>query len=270
MVVPERRKDWLELAGKTWDVLSAAAFKRNLISYKEVGNAIGLHHRVVSYPLGQIQTYCDYERLPLLPSIVVNARRGKPGAGSLAHRRVDLVKVQKDVFEFPWENIENPFGHFAKGDNLVDLADQVVHKPDAAGAIYAKVKVRGIAQQLFRDVLLKAYEARCAMCSLSFTEALEAAHIVRWNAASPQERMDPRNGILLCATHHKLFDARRITVDKKFRVRCVKPKRGESTGYSAADRQIFVGLHGKPLSVPGDDRLRPLGSYIQRRNEADE
>jgi putative restriction endonuclease len=37
-------------------------------------------------------------------------------------------------------------------------------------------------------------------------EALDAAHIKPWSVASEAERIDVRNGLLLCKIHHVSFD----------------------------------------------------------------
>ena len=59
-------------------------------------------------------------------------------------------------------------------------------------------------QRAFRQVVLAAQGGRCALCGLDFLVALDAAHVV------PKEEEgtdDPRNGLALCAVHHRLFDA---------------------------------------------------------------
>jgi putative restriction endonuclease len=60
----------------------------------------------------------------------------------------------------------------------------------------------------FRDLVLLAYEYRCAFCGYDgqlMREAvgIEAAHVRWWAAAGPD---DLSNGVALCSLHHKLFD----------------------------------------------------------------
>lgn len=65
------------------------------------------------------------------------------------------------------------------------------------------VKAR-LAQQKFRKNVLDCHGAVCAVCDLSVPGVIEAAHIV------PKEHSgtdDDRNGLALCATHHRMFDA---------------------------------------------------------------
>jgi putative restriction endonuclease len=68
----------------------------------------------------------------------------------------------------------------------------------------AAVKVR-VNQHLFRAMILVGYEGRCAICGLGIAGLLVAAHIVPW-AVDPTLRMNPHNGICLCALHDRAFD----------------------------------------------------------------
>lgn len=65
-------------------------------------------------------------------------------------------------------------------------------------------------QQAFRSAVMHSQGVFCAACGLDVPVALEAAHIV------PKEHNgtdDPRNGLLLCANHHRMFDAHLFTID---------------------------------------------------------
>lgn len=69
----------------------------------------------------------------------------------------------------------------------------------------------------FRDAVLVAYENQCAVCNFAVKMggvplALEAAHIKWHKALGPAE---VRNGLSLCALHHKLFDKGAFTLLSK-------------------------------------------------------
>jgi hypothetical protein len=59
-------------------------------------------------------------------------------------------------------------------------------------------------QQKFKFSVIKRYGARCAVCSVEVLELLDAAHLTPKKAKGSD---DPRNGLLLCASHHRAFDA---------------------------------------------------------------
>lgn len=66
-----------ERAFKAWIILTSIALKRNFITYKELGDKIGIHHRAVRYVLGLIQDYCMSNELPPLTILVVNKITGR-------------------------------------------------------------------------------------------------------------------------------------------------------------------------------------------------
>jgi hypothetical protein len=73
----------------------------------------------------------------------------------------------------------------------------------------ASVRVRP-GQQRFRFQVLKEYGPKCAVCSISHSLLLHAAHLCG-KAAKGSD--DWRNGLPLCATHHLAFDADLFAID---------------------------------------------------------
>ena len=72
----------------------------------------------------------------------------------------------------------------------------------------------------FRELVLSAYEYRCAICNydislLGKTVGLEAAHI-QWHQAQGPDTHD--NGLSLCVLHHKLFDRGVIGLNDEYQV----------------------------------------------------
>ncbi len=63
---------------------------------------------------------------------------------------------------------------------------------------------RRLHQPIFREQVLHAYEAACAVCNLRHSQLLDAAHII----SDVQPNGDPivPNGIALCKIHHAAFD----------------------------------------------------------------
>jgi putative restriction endonuclease len=69
--------------------------------------------------------------------------------------------------------------------------------------IMREVKARP-GQSHFSFYVFQRYGRRCAVCSQSVPEVLDAAHIV---PDRHEGSYDPRNGLVLCAVHHRAFDA---------------------------------------------------------------
>jgi len=75
----------------------------------------------------------------------------------------------------------------------------------------ALVKVR-INQGVFREQLLRKY-SHCCLCGVSNPDLLIASHIKPWSEASPEEKVDVNNGLLLCPNHDRVFDRGLISFD---------------------------------------------------------
>jgi putative restriction endonuclease len=90
---------------------------------------------------------------------------------------------------------------------------------------------------------------------LSFGVALGAAHIILWSKSSESERLDVRNGLLLCPVHHELFDAGVLTVDGNGTIHFQDPDRDRLD--SDTDELMTSELDGDSIFVPERDRQRP-------------
>ena len=205
-----------------WNELALAAKERRLLRYREIGNAIGIHHRVVRYVLGPIQAHCLRQDLPPLTILVVNAE-GRPGGGFIAWDSERFAEGCERVFDWSWEKEQNPFAYAADGTGIEEFAAELTSGADPE-EVYARVKSRGPAQQIFRHLMLDAYHSRCAVCVLPVVDILDAAHIKPWSACRGRERLDPANGLLLCRNHHALFDAGLISVCANGRLRVNRDK----------------------------------------------
>lgn len=254
-----------ERARLAWQVLIDVARVRDTITYGVLGARIGVHHRAIRYVLDPIQDYCLETRLPPLTILVVNGS-GRPGAGFIAHDTNDLDSGLEAVWSFNWKSIQNPFDFASEGLSYPNLIKTLTQNPEEAGAVYAKVKTRGVQQILFRDAVRKAYSWSCAFSGTKFPDALQACHIIPWAFANPQQRLDVRNGLLLNPLHHCLFDKAYLTITPDCRIMFRDPE-GRERLYSKLEAALTIDLHNQPMKVPRLPRHRPLPEYIQRHNE---
>ena len=58
-------------------------------------------------------------------------------------------------------------------------------------------------QQRFKFQVFQRYGSRCALCGIGVKEVLDASHIMPRKYRGSN---DPRNGLVLCALHHRAFD----------------------------------------------------------------
>ena len=250
------RKSWLHAAGKIWPKLTQAAERHEFLHYGDLAPLIPTNPLNVGRALGPIQTYCLDRGLPPLTAIVVNKGKNTPGGGYIATTKEDWEHAVAIVRRFDWLTEQNPFSSFDLDDSDDVLIHRLLSNPDSAETIYRMMPSRGIAQRLFREALLKAYDHQCAMCGLTFPCALEAAHIVPWVDATPQQRMDLRNGFILCSTHHRLFDDGWFDIDQNFQISYTDVAQEEEP-YSEADNWATLKIHGTTLLTPKHANLAP-------------
>tara|TARA_B100000809_G_C14992560_1_gene478574 strand:- start:76 stop:948 length:873 start_codon:yes stop_codon:yes gene_type:complete len=65
-------------------------------------------------------------------------------------------------------------------------------------------------QRAFKVGTFARYGTRCAFCSVCDKRLLDAAHVV---AKKDRGSDDPRNGLVLCPTHHRAFDRQMLSID---------------------------------------------------------
>jgi hypothetical protein len=75
-----------------WPILIARAHARDKLTYEELCNELGLHHRAARALLSVIRRPCDRKGLPNLQALAVSAETGLPGGGY----RGTKVKAEHD------------------------------------------------------------------------------------------------------------------------------------------------------------------------------
>lgn len=258
-------KNWENAANVLWPELVKAAKNKKLLYYNELAPLIKTNSLSVGRGLDPIQNYCLEAKLPPITAIVVNKATKKPGDGFIAWDIDNLKDAFSAVFNYDWQHMLNPFGGFGPDDTTITLAEELISNPSSSSKIYNKINNRGIAQVVFRNALLKAYDHRCAICSLSYIEALEAAHIIPWSKATESQKISPQNGILLCANHHKVFDRNILKIAEDYTVHYTN-KPISLNGYTAADKSLTVSIDKQKIRLPKQTSLYPDPTWIKFRN----
>ena len=116
-----------------------------------------------------------------------------------------------------------------------------------------------LGQGSFRVSVTDAYARACAVTSERSLPALEAVHIRSYAKEGPH---DVRNGILLRADLHRLFDKGYITVTPEKRLEVSARLRADySNGRS------YYPLHGQALRLPLSDLDHPADEFLRWHNE---
>ncbi|KXU95023.1 HNH endonuclease [Caballeronia megalochromosomata] len=121
---------------------------------------------------------------------------------------------------------------------------------DARRRINASIVVRQ-GQPAFREKLLDAYERRCALTNCAVEAVLEAAHICGYMGP---ETNDVRNGLLLRADLHTLYDRMLIAIDPATHEVSIDPELRESE---------YASLEGHLLRLPKHPRQQPSREALQ-------
>ncbi|PYQ50309.1 MAG: hypothetical protein DMF59_11180 [Acidobacteria bacterium] len=104
----------------------------------------------------------------------------------------------------------------------------------------------------FRNAVLKAYRERCAVCGLRLRPLLDAAFVAPDH--DPQPVIAVNEGIALCATHHRAFDARILRYDSEYTIHIELPDRFHA---AQGERDMLLAFDGRKLDLPEDQDLWP-------------
>jgi len=117
----------------------------------------------------------------------------------------------------------------------------------------------------FRARVLTAYGFKCAFCDMQL-KLIEAAHILPVSYEYSTD--ETKNGITLCALHHKAFDHALVTMNEQYRIiyNTHRMKTLKEMGHDGGMQKFITDL--KPLiHVPPAIQDRPSTAYIKQANE---
>jgi len=121
-----------------------------------------------------------------------------------------------------------------------------------------------VGQGLFRSRVLRNFDHACGFCGLQSQRPrtnsflLVASHVLPWRLATSHQRMDPRNGVALCAIHDRAFDWGFMTLDASLRIQV---SRAAEQHYAPRERveAELLSFRGRPL---GEHAEPPADSYL--------
>ena len=116
-----------------------------------------------------------------------------------------------------------------------------------------------LGQGTFRIAVTEAYGRACAATGEHSLPALEAAHIRAYSDDGPHE---VRNGVLLRADLHRLFDQGYVTITPEHRLEVSRRLREDYN-----NGRSYYPLHGAKLNVPSGPLEQPAPEYARWHNE---
>ncbi len=156
---------------------------------------------------------------------------------------------------------------FGRADDYEIAGDNV-----ASRRAYVTRTVRQrLHQAAFRERVIRAYQQRCALCSLRHQELLDAAHITPDSDAEGEPVVS--NGVALCKLHHAAFDRFFFAIRPDYVIEVRPSILTESDGpmlvvglQQIHDRRIF--LPRRPADLPDPDRLARRYAEFRRTSYA--
>ncbi len=120
---------------------------------------------------------------------------------------------------------------------------------------------RKIRDARFRTNVLRAYSHRCCVCGIQL-DLLDAAHIIPVEHERGTDEI--KNGLSLCALHHRAFDHALITVRPDYSVMCSESefKRLHSIGWHGGEIEFKAALRDEIL-LPPKKEVYPSIDYLE-------
>lgn len=131
--------------------------------------------------------------------------------------------------------------------------------PDRAYAV-REVRQR-LHQSRFREMVLDAYDDRCAVCRFRHRPLLDAAHII--GDAEPDGVPTLPSGLSLCKLHHAAFDQQVIGITPDYEIRVAPAVLAAHDG--PVYEHALKGVHGRTLFTPDAPAHRPDRERLARR-----
>ena len=136
---------------------------------------------------------------------------------------------------------------------------------DARTSIRRSYVTRTIRQRVhqaaFRERVVRAYQERCALCSLRHQELLDAAHITPDREADSDPVVS--NGVALCKLHHAAFDSFFFTIRPDYTIEVRPSILAERDG-----PMLVIGLqqiHDRRIQLPRRQSDLPDQLRLERR-----
>jgi putative restriction endonuclease len=200
----------------------------------------------------------------------VRAERGDPGSSPSKLRSSGAVGTLSEDFEQAL--VDDPALVALVAHSLLDANFPESLHQDLVAAVgldlqalevssaVARVEPLRRRDPTFRELVLVAYEYRCAMCGYDGrlgTDAvgLDAAH-VRWWAFDGPDTVD--NGLCLCSFHHKLLDRGVLGIADDHAVSVS----AHFVGRGRAAEELVLRLVGQPLLQPQPGQPGPADGHL--------
>lgn len=166
----------------------------------------------------------------------------------------DINTIANSALVAPGRHIEN-YSHSA-ANSEVEIAATSVERKYAVREVKARLH-----QEAFRDMVLSAYQNKCAISGLPVPALLEAAHIIP--DSHQLGHAEVKNGICLSRLHHKAFDAMLIGIRPDHTI--VVSEKLKSMNDGPVLEYGLKQIDGMKIAIPKKEDLKPSSQYLEVR-----
>lgn len=181
------------------------------------------------------------------PYIINTGRTGMPGG----------IPVCKPIWDEFCNDKERLFCEAQRIKALIlhETVEETLHitDKDLEGKEKTVVIKQRVNQSVFRSMILSNYEERCAISGINIPELLVAGHIIPWADGTPQQKLDPENGICLSSLYDKAFDKGLITISPDDYTICLSSALREYETQKYYDKH-FGSISGQTIMMPIEHR----------------
>ena len=216
---------------------------------QDLADLVGRSHSSMAMRLNNFASVYPYHQQRGVKELDGGRRQVEPIWNEFINYQEDLVfESERILAEYQHKTIAEVYPDIEF--DLKDLRGEVKMR-------YVKTRVN---QRVFREMILKTYENRCAISGIDIPELLVAGHIVPW-VENEHERLNPENGLCLSNLYDKAYEKGLICIDVDYRILISKELRENSTKLYYDD--FFGKLAGKAISLPR--QYKPRQDFIQYR-----
>ena len=140
------------------------------------------------------------------PYIINSGRSGMIGGLAMCKPIWDEFADDRERLFSEAQTIKANLLHQSVEESL-DITTQDLEGKEKTAVIKQRIN-----QSVFRSMILANYEEKCAITGINIPDLLVAGHIIPWSESTPQQKLNPENGICLSALYDKAFDKGFITI----------------------------------------------------------
>ena len=181
------------------------------------------------------------------PVITSSGRKGLRG-GVSRDLRILWDYMNGDWYVFVAESLQalDELGIVTESTNVLQEGED--NAADHPGENYVIQTTARRGQDFFRSTVLSAYNQRCCITGLSIPGLLIASHIIPWRI-DVQNRLNPKNGLLLSVLHDQAFDKGMITISNDYKL-IVSPLVLSTFADDAFFSSTVIAYQGWPIRLP--------------------